>query len=83
MAGSACWRAVIGRGAERETPWGVGVFVEVIDARYNKGLTTIISSNLNLSAIAKRYDARLAGRIREITTQLNLDGESRRLEATA
>lgn len=70
-------------GAERETPWGVGVIVEVIDARYNRGLTTIISSNLTLEAIGRRYDARVAGRIREMTTLLILDGESRRVEVPA
>ena len=51
---------------------------EVINYRYDKMLTTIITTNLNDDAIAKRYGERTIDRLREMCERLTFTGASYR-----
>lgn len=65
-------------GAEQTTEWAVTVISDIIDERYRSEKTTLITTNLTLDDIAKRYDQRIASRLREMSSVLLLDGPDRR-----
>lgn len=50
--------------------------VELLAARYNSRLTTIITTNLGPEGIAERYGERIADRLREIADAIGFEGES-------
>lgn len=52
-------------------------FSELIEWRYNRNLTTIITTNLSIDEINSRYGARIADRINEFHT-IKLNGKSYR-----
>ena len=50
-------------GTEFSTPFAVSCLYNLITTRRNKGLSTIISTNLSADELAKRYDDRIYSRI--------------------
>lgn len=66
-------------GAEPKEAMSYGDFVtaviDIISYRYDKQLCTIISSNLTPADVSKRYDERIADRLREMMCIINFGDE--------
>lgn len=52
-------------------------FTQLIECRYNKGLTTVMTTNLSIDEINTRYGTRIADRVNEFHT-IKWSGESYR-----
>lgn len=50
-------------GSEFDTPFYISTMYNIINTRMNKGLPTIISTNLNHEGIQKKYDDRIVSRL--------------------
>lgn len=73
-------------GAGKPTPWSVGIAEEVLDARLNSSLTTIITSNLWTAGDPRRVatltgvmSARVTSRVAELCQPYRLDGTDLRV----
>jgi len=67
-------------GSEQSTAWAMPTIYLIINSRYENMLTTIITSNLNLSELSKKMeDDRLASRIAGMCNQIEMDEEDKRL----
>lgn len=67
-------------GAEKVSEWVLAMFYRLINTRYNRNLTTLITSNVPLSEFEQVYDARIADRIHAMCSVVHCDGPSRRRE---
>ncbi len=56
-------------GDKRETDAARGLCYDLVNARYDRKRTTDVSSNLTLAELEDRFDAPLARRLRELTTE--------------
>lgn len=65
-------------GAEKVSDWVKSKMFEIINARYNNLLATIITSNLNLDQIHRQYGDRLTDRIREMAIPFEIKGKNLR-----
>jgi DNA replication protein DnaC len=66
-------------GSEQDTQWVMQTLYLIINNRYENMLTTIITSNLNLSELAEKMeDDRLASRIVGMCKPIHLTGDDRR-----
>ena len=65
-------------GAEKPSDWVLSEFYRLFNHRYNDGLTTLVTSNVNLEAFESLYDSRIADRIHEMCVQVHCNGPSRR-----
>lgn len=67
-------------GTEYETPFYNATIYNIINSRLNSGKATIISTNLDLAGIKRRYDERVVSRIISVYTCLAFKGEDVRLQ---
>lgn len=67
-------------GTEYETPFYNATIYNIINSRLNSGKATIISTNLDLSGIKRRYDERVVSRIISVYTCLEFRGDDVRLQ---
>ena len=67
-------------GTEYETPFYNATIYNIINSRLNSGKATIISTNLDLAGIKRRYDERVVSRIISVYTCLAFKGEDVRLK---
>lgn len=68
-------------GAEKPSEWVLSEFYRLLNTRYNRGLTTLITSNVDLAAFEALYDSRIADRIHEMCAVVHCDGPSRRRQS--
>src|SRR3990167_7956081 len=66
-------------GSEKMTEWVRETFYLLINARYEKMLATIITSNFSLQELAERIGDRTASRIAEMCEIVELVGKERRI----
>lgn len=67
-------------GAEFVTPFSVSALYNLINTRQNKGLSTIISTNLPAGELAAKYEGRIYSRIIGADyTVLHFEGDDRRI----
>ncbi|MEG1848921.1 MAG: ATP-binding protein, partial [Oscillospiraceae bacterium] len=66
-------------GSEFSTPFGSAVLYDLINTRLNRGLPTVISTNLNDDALRTRYSDRIASRLLGCYQALPFVGEDIRL----
>lgn len=66
-------------GAERSTVWSREVIETLIRRRHDDIVPTIFTSNLDLSAIEKAFDDKIASRIAGTCAVIKLDGPDRRI----
>ena len=67
-------------GAEFVTQFSISALYNLINTRQNKGLSTIISTNLSASELAGKYEGRIYSRIVGADyTVLRFEGEDRRI----
>ena len=67
-------------GAEFVTQFSISALYNLINTRQNKGLSTIISTNLSASELAGKYEGRIYSRIiGSDYTVLRFEGEDRRI----
>lgn len=67
-------------GTEYETKFYSSTVYNIINTRLNKNKPTIISTNMNLEAIERRYDKRVVSRLTSMYTCLEFKGEDVRLQ---
>jgi DNA replication protein DnaC len=67
-------------GTEYETPFYNATIYNIINTRLNRGKPSIISTNLDLSGISRRYDKRVMSRIASSYSCLEFRGEDVRLQ---
>lgn len=67
-------------GTEYETPFYSSTVYNIINTRLNSGKPTIISTNLELAVIKRRYDERVVSRITGVYTCLEFKGEDVRFQ---
>lgn len=67
-------------GAEKTTEWVAETFYLLIDERYGKMLPIIITSNLSLEEIEKRFGDRICSRITEMCQVIKIDSEDARIK---
>lgn len=67
-------------GTEYETPFYSSTVYNIINTRLNSGKPTIISTNLELAVIRRRYDERVVSRITGVYTCLEFKGEDVRFQ---
>jgi DNA replication protein DnaC len=65
-------------GVEAVTPWLGATMDELIDYRYERELPTVITSNLPLDEIKRRYGARIVSRIHAMCYPVEMTGRSYR-----
>lgn len=65
-------------GAEKPSEWVLSEFYRLFNRRYNDNLTTLLTSNVDLAAFEKLYDARIADRLHEMCSVVHCNGPSRR-----
>lgn len=66
-------------GAEKPTEWVLQTMYLIIDRRYRNMKKTIVSSNYDLSQIAKRLDDRISSRIAGMCQIVKMTGKDKRL----
>ena len=66
-------------GSEKITDWAMEMFYSIINKRYEENRTTIITSNLSIEEISKKYGDRLASRIVGMCDIIKIEGEDKRL----
>lgn len=69
-------------GTEQTTDWSISKIYEIIDYRYRNKLSTIVTTNLTVDEIKKKYTQRLADRMFEMCTELKFTSESIRKQKT-
>ncbi len=67
-------------GAEKSSDWSIEILYILIDTRYTEESQTIITSNLSLDGIAESLGDRIASRISEMCTIVELKGNDKRLQ---
>ena len=67
-------------GTEYETPFYNATIYNIINTRLNRGKPSIISTNLDLQGISRRYDKRVMSRIVSSYSCLEFKGEDVRLQ---
>lgn len=67
-------------GTEQESKFFKSKIFNIIDTRINRKKSTIISTNLNLADISKRYDQRIISRLSAKYTQMQFSGKDVRLQ---
>ncbi len=73
------WIVLDDLGVQKPTEWVVEMLYVYVEQRYVTQRPIILTSNLSLDEIALRYDDRIASRIREMCTHVQLEGRDRRL----
>lgn len=73
------WIVLDDLGVQKPTEWVIEMLYVYIEQRYVTQRPVILTSNLSLDEIALRYDDRIASRIREMCTHIQLEGRDRRL----
>ena len=69
-------------GTEFTTPFTVSCIYNLINTRYNRGLSTVISTNLSPTELTKRYDDRIYSRLIGMSSILvAFNGEDYRLKS--
>lgn len=75
-------------GAERPTAWALDELATIVDRRYERELPTIVTSNYDLDALARRLGGdelvlgqRIVSRLAEGARQVNFDAADRRIAA--
>ncbi|MCB1325922.1 MAG: ATP-binding protein [Spirochaetales bacterium] len=66
-------------GVHRETAWVNQVLYDLIDARYEHGLLTIITSNEPMESWREISGGRIYSRLRQMTTEIEIDAPDYRL----
>lgn len=66
-------------GTEFDTPFYVSTIYNIINTRLNRGLPTIISTNLDLHAIRRRYEERIISRLFAVYECMHFMGKDIRL----
>lgn len=69
-------------GVHRETPWVNNVLYDLIDARYEKKLLTIFTSNESMESWKEIAGGRLYSRLKEMCHEIRIDAEDYRLRNT-
>lgn len=69
-------------GAAKGTDWTEETTFRLIDRRYNRCLPTIYTTNLPHAELKKLLGDRVNSRLRQTSTQINLDGPDRRRKGT-
>ncbi|MBM9578959.1 ATP-binding protein [Leptospira sp. 201903070] len=59
-------------GVQKETDWTNSKLYDLIDARYEQGRLTILTSNLPLSTFKNQAEGRVYSRLKEMTKELSL-----------
>jgi len=67
-------------GVERISDWSIQMLYLLIDRRYREMKRTLISSNMSLSEIARKFDNRIASRIVEMCEVIKIEGNDRRVQ---
>lgn len=67
-------------GVEKATEWALQTLYTIVDNRYREMRQTIITSNLDLNALASRVGDRIVSRITGMCKIVNLRGKDRRLK---
>ena len=67
-------------GVAKTSDWVVQTIDTIIDCRYRDGKLCIITSNLSLDELAAKFDDRIASRVSEMCTVVNMAGKDRRAE---
>ncbi len=67
-------------GTEFESPFYNSVIYNIVNTRYNKGIPTIINTNLSFEGIEKKYDERVVSRIHSVYKCLQFSGEDVRMQ---
>jgi len=65
-------------GTEKVSDWVKSKLFEIINARYNNLLPTVITSNLTMEQVARQYGDRLTDRLREMSVIFELKGDNLR-----
>ena len=68
---------------KKPTDWVCEIIFRLINNRYEKMLTTIITSNFDLNQISDRLNDRIASRIAEMCIVKKMIGPDRRLAKNA
>ena len=66
-----------------EQGWVTEMVYELVEARYNNMLPTVIATNLTMAEIASRYTPRVASRLAEMSVALWVEGYDYRLRGRA
>ncbi len=66
-------------GTEFDTPFYVSTIYNIINTRINRGLPTIINTNLDLAAIRRRYEERIVSRLFAVYECMHFVGTDIRL----
>ena len=66
-------------GTEFSNQFTLSTLYNLLNARQNKGLATIISTNLSMDQIRQRYTAQIASRIEGLYRELTFYGQDIRL----
>jgi len=64
--------------AERPTDYNMSVLMTIINHRYNELLPIIVTSNIGLKQMADQFSDRIASRLTEMCTVLEMNGRDRR-----
>ncbi|MCK9597669.1 MAG: ATP-binding protein [Sphaerochaeta sp.] len=70
-------------GAERGTEWAIATVADLITARYDRKLRTIITTNLTMDKFTECYGERVRDRLGEVAEALILTGRSLRPQLKA
>ena len=63
-------------GTEQATDWSKTMIYNIIDSRYRNGLPLIISTNVELDKLEKKYEKRTYDRLLEMCTPIKNEGLS-------
>ena len=67
-------------GAEKSSDWSIEVLYILINSRYEEEGQTVFTSNLSLDAISKNLGDRIASRIADMCSIVELTGNDKRLQ---
>ena len=67
-------------GTDKVSDWSKQIIYTLIDRRYRNMQQIIITSNLSLKGIAQRYDDRIASRLAEMGSVVEISGSDKRVK---
>ncbi len=67
-------------GVQKDSPWVNNVLYDLIDARYEKNLLTILTSNEPMESWKEISNGRVFSRLKEMCLEIHLDAEDYRLK---
>jgi DNA replication protein DnaC len=68
----------VGREYPSESGWSQSEFFDTLRTRWNRGLPSLLTSNLPMADLASRYTEGLASLLMEATAVVQVDGEDYR-----